>query len=184
MPNTIQRVSNISYAEFRRSHLLTNLPVLIGAELIDTWPCLQHWRVSDSSLASSLEPSTEQSEEKGPFSKYSRPNLVFLRARYGQHIVPVDEDGYRSEKALQEVIDIWERENRLSEAEKGPNLYVKDWHLALQLEPANGGLTQEDNAFYFTPRIFVDDWMNNYYRKYTNDDFRFVVRITLLPIRL
>lgn len=169
MPNLIQRVSNISYGEFRTRHLVTNQPVIVGEELIETWSCLQHWRVANSAPASKAVASNGLPEENTSFSTCSMPNLAYMRIKYGENTVPVDEDGCRSQKALREVIDIWEQEYQSVHETNVAKMYVKDWHLALQL-----GTSSEEEPFYTTPGIFADDWMNNYYRKYTNDDFRFV----------
>ncbi|KAG8831819.1 hypothetical protein FRC17_002524 [Serendipita sp. 399] len=85
--------------------------------------------------------------------------------QFGDLVVPVDDDGCRSQKQLREVIQIWRRGDP-----EGAKLYVKDWHLALQLEK----LAAQKEPFYSTPAIFADDWMNNYYLEKTEDDFRFV----------
>lgn len=177
MPNLILRVSNISYGEFRTGHLLSNQPVLVGEALIDHWTCLKHWRLSDSRVASD-EPTTHSSGERQLSNRSSYPDLEYLRARYGGYKVPVDEDGCRSEMTLLEVLDIWEGK-KSPRTSNGAKIYVKDWHLALQLEMFGSGGTKDD-LFYATPGIFVDDWMNNYYRKFTSDDFRFVVCHALL----
>ena len=64
-------------------------------------------------------------------------------------------------------------------------MYIKDWHLALQLEQRNKEAgVEEEASFYETPGIFKDDWMNRYYRAKTEDDFRFVVRLSSLLLRL
>ncbi|CAG8720236.1 4258_t:CDS:1, partial [Acaulospora colombiana] len=160
VPKQIRRVPNITYDEFRGQHLLPNQPLLIGPALIQDWNCLKDWRSPQTSSDSNA--SHEQSSE------YSLPNLSFMKNTYGKFIVPVDQDGYRSEKTLGEVIDAWENDRKSAQEEK---MYVKDWHLALQLErqqqrpQSNGEGEQEEQTtvympFYVTPDIFVDDWMN------------------------
>jgi hypothetical protein len=119
-------------------------------------------------------------EETMRSSAFSAPNLTYFRGKYGEFTVPVDEDGCRSERPLHEIIDIWEGKDESSGSHQGDKIYVKDWHLALQLEKdsARAGSTaslDEHSTFYTIPDIFADDWMNHYYRKNTEDDFRFVV---------
>jgi hypothetical protein len=179
MENRIRRVPNITYDEFRQQHLLPNQPVVIGPELMKDWKCLKHWRLSRR-----LEDSSSQQEGGG---QHSLLNLAFMKNAYGDCVVPVDEDGCRSEKRLREVIEIWEREQGDGLEEK---MYVKDWHLALQLErrehksqDAKEETIEKQGTeympFYVTPDIFVDDWMNRYYLAKTQDDFRFVVRLRI-----
>jgi hypothetical protein len=177
MENRFRRVPSITYDEFRQQHLLLNQPVLVGPELIKDWNCLKHWRLA-------REPE-DSSGQQGGDGQHSLPNLAFMKEEYGDCVVPVDEDGCRSEKTLSEVIGIWESEQGDGLEEK---MYVKDWHLALQLErrehksqDANEGTMEKQGTecmpFYVTPDIFVDDWMNRYYLAKTQDDFRFVVRL-------
>jgi hypothetical protein len=177
-PNSVQRVSDISYADFRKNHLLPNQPLLIGANLIEDWPCSNHWRAANPPSHLSSRPASEMETMRS--NTFSAPNLTYFRKKYGEFIVPVDEDGCRSEKPLREIIDIWEREDGSPENDQGDKIYVKDWHLALQLEresarAGSAASLDEHSTFYTIPDIFVDDWMNIYYCKHTEDDFRFVV---------
>ncbi|KAG8831773.1 hypothetical protein FS842_005227 [Serendipita sp. 407] len=162
--NTVVRLPNISYAEFRSNHLVLNQPVVIGPDLIQNWACLRYWR---GTFSEEEQPNAARANtNKITLSTgYSSPNFDYMLEDYGEFVVPVDEDGCRSQKSLREVIDIW----RSNDA-KGRRLYVKDWHLALQLEKSDVRM----EPFYTTPRIFADDWMNNYYLEKTDDDFRFV----------
>lgn len=147
---------DISYADFRSDHLITNTPIIIGQQLIQNWACLSNWR----------------STEKDQQNMFSLPNLSYIKEKYGQLKAPVDEDGRRTERQLSEVIDLWD-------SGAGQGLYVKDWHLALTAPMSEG------KPFYDTPDIFKDDWMNRYYLEKTDDDFRFVVRrLSAFPCRL
>jgi hypothetical protein len=67
---------------------------------------------------------------------------------YGEYTVPVDEDGCRSERPLREIIDIWEGRDGSPGNDQGDKLYVKDWHLAMQLERerARAGLSAWSNT--------------------------------------
>jgi len=96
LPNSVQRVFNISYADFRKNHLLPNQPLLIGADLIDGWSCLNHWRLVIPSSYLSRRSASEM-EETMLSNAFSAPNLTYFRWNYGQFIVPVDEDGCRSD---------------------------------------------------------------------------------------
>lgn len=166
--NIIRRVPNISYEDFRKEHLLPNQPLIIGPELIQNWPCLDYWRL----LSSPTQSQDSQTSTISP-DMHSKPNLSYMRDKYGHFIVPVDEDGCRTERPLEEVIHLWQT----GEAKE---IYVKDWHLALQLSRQEG--PSDKGEFYITPDIFKDDWMNRYYMKETQDDFRFVVSLNLLFI--
>jgi len=179
MSITIRRVPNISYHDFRKNHLLPNQPVLIGQELIANWPCLRHWKVVSLKAFHAESSHFEMDETQQP-NALSVPNLEYMRVKYGGFSVPVDEDGCRSERLLREILDMWEGGKKSEGNGDGGNIYVKDWHLALQLETQKTGTDStigldEDRTFYTTPDIFSDDWMNLYYLKSTKDDFRFVV---------
>lgn len=135
------RKATLSYEEFRENYLLANRPVIIGPDMVSSWPARRLWRVSN------------------PEASFSRPNFDALSERYGDLMVPVDQEGCRSTMLLNHVLDAWRKG-------EGHNLYVKDWHLARQCP---------EDRFYDTPDIFKDDWMNRYYCTETDDDFRFVV---------
>lgn len=174
--DVILRVPNISYPDFRKNHLLPNQPVLIGQELIENWPCLQHWKVVGPNVLAS----PFRTDETQRPSAHSPPNLEYMREKYGRFTVPVDEDGCRSEKPLHEILDMWEGKTESEGDGDREKIYVKDWHLALQLESRETGTDSAEafdgvRTFYTTPDIFSDDWMNLYYLKSTMDDFRFVV---------
>ena len=140
--DTVIRRAAISYEEFRENHLLPNKPVIIGPNMISSWSARGLWTVSD------------------PEASFSSPNFDALARRYGDLMVPVDQEGCKSTMLLNNVLDAWRKG-------EGHKLYVKDWHLARQ---------RPEDPFYDTPDIFKDDWMNRYYCTETDDDFRFVVR--------
>ena len=164
--NVIRRVTDMTYVEFRDKHLILNQPVVIGPMLIQDWECTKSWRVVDQQTAA-----VDQEAHVGvgleDINPYvSRPNSLHIREEYGHLRVPVDEDGWRCEETLSDVLDQWQNQ-------KGANIYVKDWHLALQLERQS----PDSPPFYRTPSLFADDWMNHYYLQKTEDDFRFVVSL-------
>jgi hypothetical protein len=105
--DTIPRRATLSYAKFRENHLLPNKPVIIGPDLISSWPARTLWTVPD------------------PEASFSRPNFDVLGQRYGDLMVPVDQKGCRSAMLLRDVLDAWKQG-------EGQALYVKDWHLARQ----------------------------------------------------
>ncbi|TIC42994.1 Clavaminate synthase-like protein, partial [Wallemia mellicola] len=89
-------------------------------------------------------------------------SLDSLKAIYGDQIVSValcDVRDFSDQKREDMRVD-----DAITRMLDGERLYIKDWHLALR--------TQSD--FYNTPAIFFDDWMNDYYLRHTDDDFRFV----------
>jgi len=106
MDTTLWRAT-LLYEEFREKHLLPNKPVIIGPDLVSSWPARTLWTVSN------------------PESSFSHPNFDVLTQRYGDLNVPVDQEGCRSTMLLKDVLDAWRKE-------EGKNLYVKDWHLARQ----------------------------------------------------
>lgn len=135
-----------TYQEFFERYLLPNKPVVVGPALVASWSAVTQW--VDKFDASSI-------------------NWDFLVTAYGDELVTTADcdtrefsDQKRQTMQLREVISLWR-----SGSEGGKALYVKDWHLARSVHP---------QAFYTTPDIFRDDWMNAYYSACTEDDFRFV----------
>ncbi|KAI0664786.1 Clavaminate synthase-like protein [Cubamyces menziesii] len=139
-----------SYEQFLKDYLLPNKPVIIGPSLIASWPACRLWAREDG-----------------------RINWEYLKAEYGHLSVTVADcstrefsDQHRETMSFREVVSLWE-------TGKGQTLYVKDWHLARTFLEASAENASYD-AFYTTPDIFRDDWMNAYYSAHTEDDFRFV----------
>ena len=71
-----------------------------------------------------------------------------------------------------DVVELWERG-------EGQHLYVKDWHLARSVFQSQAQSPGPGQAFYTTPDIFKDDWMNAYYTSSSSSsssssDFQFV----------
>ncbi len=94
--------------------------------MISPWHCLRTWR-----------------DESGS------PNLSTLR-RYGDQLVQVANcskrqfnEFERTERTLSEVLDLWESGD-------GQSLYVKDWHLMLEIEKEG----RQMEEVYETPDIF------------------------------
>lgn len=139
-----------SYNEFLNSYLLPNKPVIMGRTFISDWLALQNWRSGNGTI-----------------------DWERLKADYGHYEVTVADcstrdfgDQRREQMLFRDVVSLWQEA-------KGETLYVKDWHLARALvaDVSGGGCSA---AFYTTPDIFRDDWMNAYYSACTEDDFRFV----------
>ena len=139
-----------SYGEFLNSYLLPNTPVIIGSALISSWRSLNNWCSDDGSI-----------------------NWERLQTDYGHCQVTVADcstrdssDQRRDHMLFRDVVSLWKEA-------RGETLYVKDWHLAhtLATDPTR---KESFEAFYTTPDIFRDDWMNAYYSACTRDDFRFV----------
>ena len=148
-----------SYDEFLEQYLIPNIPVTIGSALIKHWSAVKRWR-KDTEKQKSPTISGESSSDI---------DWGYLSEHYGAFQVSVadcsrvDDLGNqeRDETQLSGVVSTWV-------SGEGQPLYVKDWHLARQVEQKPSG------TFYSTPDIFRDDWMNAYYTAYTDDDFRFV----------
>lgn len=91
----------------------------------------------------------------------SAPDWEYLRESYGGQEVGVvdcgDPELCPSAMKFEDVIRLWEKG-------QGESLYIKDWHLK----------RASKEAFYESPAIFQDDWMNGYYANCTEDDFAFV----------
>lgn len=150
-----------SYAHFHREHLLKNEPCLITADLVKSWPALDLWVTR---------PGKKELSPTAACYSSTHPNLDYIRAHYGDEVVPVAmcssrsfSDQKRLELPIREVIDLWKSGN-------GNGLYVKDWHLAKSVRKIGCP------SFYETPCIFRDDWMNAFWEEEGKDDFRFVVR--------
>ena len=148
------RRHNPSYEEFYREFLLPNIPVVFSKSLTDLWPARQLWTAPNSAEIC----------------------WDYLLEQYGDLEVAVancaDVDSLGNQERdmmrFREVLQLWK-------AGKGQSLYVKDWHLAKQLETVHiDPVVDPDASFYTTPDVFRDDWMNAYYIAHTNDDFRFV----------
>ncbi|OSC97125.1 Clavaminate synthase-like protein [Trametes coccinea BRFM310] len=139
-----------SYSAFLQNYLLPNKPVLIGPALVSSWSACSDWVRPDGLI-----------------------DWTYLQAEYGHLTVTVADcstrefsDQRREQVPFRDVVSLWEEG-------KGQNLYVKDWQLARALASTPSQL-RTYSAFYTTPDIFRDDWMNAYYSAHTEDDFRFV----------
>ena len=151
-----------SYADFLESYLNPNIPVIIGPEVVKDWPASRLW--------------TCEAEDGN-----RTINWVYLAEHYGQCEITVADcstsDAFGNlecETALfGDVVSKWQEG-------QGQDLYVKDWHLPRIAESHKSPSTTlspdhiSPAAFYVTPDIFCDDWMNAYYTAFTPDDFRFV----------
>ena len=110
------RRHNPSYEEFYREFLLPNIPVVFSKSLTDLWPARQLWTAPNSAEIC----------------------WDYLLEQYGDLEVAVancaDVDSLGNQERdmmrFREVLQLWK-------AGKGQSLYVKDWHLAKQLETAH-----------------------------------------------
>ncbi|KAI0077514.1 Clavaminate synthase-like protein [Panus rudis PR-1116 ss-1] len=155
---------SLGYVEFFSSYLSSNIPVIFGKPMVSAWPAFNLWTTNGSRHSNGTSNGSGEPLEL-------HPNWDYLIAHYGHFRVTVadcskyDEFGNQDRKTmlLHEVISKWKENEHCS-------LYVKDWHLARDLEKEN----QKSSPFYDTPVLFRDDWMNSYYTGHTDDDFRFV----------
>jgi hypothetical protein len=111
-----------------------NEPFIASPLLTQSWQATRDWRQE-----------TQNDED-------IRHNIQAVRSRYGHHLVQVANtkrrqynEFERTERPFAEVADLW-----LAEDPDGDDLYVKDWHLALEVEDEGG--SQRD--IYDTPEIF------------------------------
>lgn len=160
--NDIPRVADVpSYVDFLESYLKPNTPVIIGSALVKDWPALHLWTCEAEDGSRTI-------------------NWAYLAEHYGQCEVSVADcsisDAFGNLECetafIRDVVAKWQEG-------RGHDLYVKDWHLPRTVEPykSSASLSSEYTspaAFYTTPDIFRDDWMNSYYTTFTPDDFRFV----------
>ncbi|KAI0647074.1 Clavaminate synthase-like protein [Trametes meyenii] len=151
MEENCARVDEVPfYKTFLGDFLLPNKPVILGPSLIESWRAYKDWKREDGSI-----------------------NWHTLKSEYGHFEVTVADcsthefsDQHREQMLFRDVVALWQEG-------KGQTLYVKDWHLARNLT-TNQSPSASREAFYATPDIFRDDWMNAYYSAHTQDDFRFV----------
>ena len=147
----------LTYAEAYRRFFEPNLPFVVTG-LTNDWPACADWLTI------------------GPAVNTRQPNWPLLEERFGESSVSVvdcseaqsEDEQARSpaEMEFKDVIAMWRNG-------QGEKLYIKDWHLAKEARASGTGVP-DDKPFYRVPHIFQDDWMHNYYRHSTNDDFAFV----------
>ncbi|WVQ79765.1 hypothetical protein IAT38_001865 [Cryptococcus sp. DSM 104549] len=145
-PRPFSTYDTLSYDELLHNHLIPNTPFLLSPQATSSWP-----------LAVAL---------RGPHlpSGASTPQLSALR-KYAGQVVPVANTGKREfsefereERALGEVLDVWEGVGggREGEASGGRGLYAKDWHLMAEIESEGRGVGE----VYSVPECLRDDWLN------------------------
>ncbi|KAI8058960.1 uncharacterized protein B0P05DRAFT_517310 [Gilbertella persicaria] len=145
-----------SYKEFLSNHLMLNKPAIIGSALTQDWKARKEWIIPIT------EPVTSNTT---PQPKY-KPNYQYLKQRFGAakgQVARCDRrhftDQERMIMSFAEFADLWEA------ADGKPSVYyLKDLHL-VKLFP-------KDIA-YQVPEIFEDDWLNEYWLKQGEDDYRF-----------
>lgn len=138
-----------------------------------------HCAIPHSSASSSTTTTTNsplQSQEESQIQKGDEEGEEEGEEEYGS--------GDIEEMKFNDVIQLWKDG-------KGKGIYIKDWHLPLQLRERQRGERnrvkeeeeeeskgnqrgEQEESFYITPDIFQNDWMNNYYTNNTKDDFSFV----------
>lgn len=160
-------VGSISYPEFLETYLKPNRPVILPRSLIESCPAFRLWVTSENQDATHHE----------LISNPASIDWAYLSEHFGDHEVSVSDctkvDSFGNLECttarFSDVVAKWTRG-------EGQSLYVKDWHLARSVETHEVASPSgtELGAFYSTPDVFKDDWMNAYYTTYTTDDFRFV----------
>ncbi|KAI8076739.1 uncharacterized protein BX664DRAFT_343802 [Halteromyces radiatus] len=147
-----------TYEYFLRHHLIPNVPAIFGPRLIDHWEARQTW-IKPISNYTTHDPNIPQPQ--------SQPNYDYLREKFGKALVQVADcdqrdftDQKRTELTFDAFVDLWQN----TTIDQHSHYYLKDWHFA-QAFP--------DQTMYKVPDIFADDWMNEYWQKETEDDYRF-----------
>ncbi|KAI8342721.1 hypothetical protein BC941DRAFT_509612 [Chlamydoabsidia padenii] len=145
-----------SYQHFLQHHLIPNIPAIIGPRLVDHWEARQTW-------IQPLEPSPQSKDTPSP-QPQAQPNYEYLRQVFGAAQVQVADcdqrdftDQKRSSLTFDAFVDLWQQPQQ-------HRYYLKDWHF-VQAFP--------DKNMYQVPYLFADDWMNEYWQKETEDDYRF-----------
>ncbi|WWC71238.1 uncharacterized protein I206_105191 [Kwoniella pini CBS 10737] len=128
---------NLSYQDFLSNHLIPNHPFLLSSFATSKWSSSHDFRLKNLDNSTAL------------------PNLSALR-KYAHHVVPVANtlrqefsEFERTEKALGEVLDLWD-------IDEGNGLYVKDWHLMAEIEKEGRGVKE----VYQVSECLRDDWLN------------------------
>jgi len=148
---SIDKVESLSYPQFLESYLIPNRPLLIGTDLVKDWPALHLWVNTASDTQTDI---------------HRLINWDYLSSTYGSQFVNVTDCTSEASTSVMQftaVTEKWQDHDYTS------LLYVKDWHLARWVAHQPGL-----PAFYTTPPLFVDDWLNYHYCTFTEDDFRFV----------
>lgn len=141
-----------SYEEFWNKHLITNLPCVIGPSMTQDWKSRKEWIV----------PTNNENKEKPQF----KPDYNYLRDRFGSASGQVAKcnkrhftDQVRVKTSFKDFADLWEADDG-----KESLYYLKDLHLMK---------TFPEDKFYSVPELFEDDWLNEYWNKEGNDDYKF-----------
>ncbi|CAO3614747.1 unnamed protein product [Cunninghamella blakesleeana] len=92
-----------------------------------------------------------------------QPNYDYLKTLFGKVEVQVadcEERDFTNQKRtfmpFDKFVDLWQKQPQ--------RYYLKDWHFVKSFP---------NQDMYQVPDIFVDDWMNEYWQKETEDDYRF-----------
>jgi hypothetical protein len=154
----------ITYSEFVFKHLIPNIPLILGGSLTQRWRARQNW-VDDE----------------------GKPNWTYLKQNFGNSQVDVADcnqkwfsDQPKTTMPFNQFLDKWreskvfESKSKSAEEWKG---YLKDWHF---------GRDFKEHGAYEVFDIFKDDWLNLWFDKRDDDDYRFgthLLSYLLLPSR-
>ncbi|XP_045179491.2 2-oxoglutarate and iron-dependent oxygenase JMJD4-like [Mercenaria mercenaria] len=146
---TFEKVKEIDYNNFFKEYLLANKPCIFTPDVTMQWKSRKDWVMENHT-----------------------PNYTFLRALFGDAIVPVancKQEQYSSHPKqdilLSEYLDYWEKYRVDGYPEDEPRLYLKDWHFTK---------AYPDYKAYTTPVYFLSDWLNEFWDTLPQDDYRFV----------
>ena len=148
----------LTYEQVYERFLLPNRP-FIALGVADSWPARRDW-----------------------IDKDGLPAWSYLIDHFGASEVNVvrcpkrDSAGVEDGEVDKDVPRTFGDVARLWRSGQGQGLYIKDWHLPRrQEEQAEKVISTSLSVPFFTPLVWAeDDWMHNYYRNNTSDDFSFV----------
>lgn len=151
-------------------HLLPNEPCVFPSSLIGSWPCFESFARSGEEAKIDLDRLLALQQGSSPLSSF----VSVHRPSTDEELADGCPPSVCEERSLEEVFELWKRG-------EGHGLYVKDWHLAHQVQQAGGDRFYEDTWGGMTR----DDWLNEFYQSHNDEDFRFVVsvRSPSLPVR-
>ncbi len=140
----VPRLRKLSYDEFSQQFLIPLRPCIL-TDLMDGWPAYRNW--------------CARTEER-IFPAYAHLRKSFGGDTVAVHTTSRGRDGHT--ERIEMVFDDF-----LKRLELNPSLplYAKDIHLAR---------THNMSKLYHVPDLFVDDWLNYYCTKFTDDDYRFL----------
>uniref|UniRef100_T1J5J7 Jumonji domain-containing protein 4 n=1 Tax=Strigamia maritima TaxID=126957 RepID=T1J5J7_STRMM len=140
---------DISNHDFYNEFLLKNKPCLIEEDVTTNWCCRQLWVTKDG-----------------------KPNLSYLKTHFGSSVAPVANCKIKHYNAqltnnitVNDFVDYWQQYIDSDYSDSIECRYLKDWHFQKE---------HPDYYAYSVPKFFTFDWLNEYCKSKTDDDYDFV----------